>query len=65
MRRLIIAFCVCACCGCGSRDSTEGVRPTADSLENRNEYTCPMHPEVIRPRAGKCPECNMELNIRS
>ncbi|MFM9052189.1 MAG: heavy metal-binding domain-containing protein [Bacteroidota bacterium] len=24
-----------------------------------------MHPEVIRPRAGKCPECNMELNIRS
>lgn len=24
-------------------------------------YTCPMHPEVIRDKQGKCPGCGMEL----
>lgn len=25
------------------------------------EYTCVMHPEVIRPAPGKCPKCGMQL----
>src|SRR6476661_6874208 len=25
------------------------------------EYTCPMHPEVIRENPGKCPVCGMDL----
>ena len=24
-------------------------------------YTCPMHPEVISDRPGKCPKCGMDL----
>ncbi len=24
-------------------------------------YTCPMHPEVVSPRPGKCPHCGMNL----
>jgi hypothetical protein len=24
-------------------------------------YTCPMHPEVIKDKPGKCPKCGMEL----
>jgi hypothetical protein len=24
-------------------------------------YTCPMHPEVISDKAGKCPKCGMNL----
>jgi membrane fusion protein, copper/silver efflux system len=24
-------------------------------------YTCPMHPEVVQDKAGKCPKCGMEL----
>lgn len=24
-------------------------------------YTCPMHPEVISDKPGKCPKCGMEL----
>ena len=24
-------------------------------------YTCPMHPEVMQNKAGKCPKCNMDL----
>jgi len=25
------------------------------------QYTCPMHPEVVRSSPGKCPKCNMDL----
>lgn len=25
------------------------------------KYTCPMHPEVIKNKAGKCPKCGMKL----
>ena len=27
----------------------------------QNIYTCPMHPETIRNKPGKCPICGMEL----
>jgi transcription initiation factor IIE alpha subunit len=25
------------------------------------KYTCPMHPEVVRSKPGKCPKCGMAL----
>jgi hypothetical protein len=25
------------------------------------QWTCPMHPEIIRPQAGQCPICGMQL----
>jgi Cu+-exporting ATPase len=31
------------------------VSPTA------KEYTCPMHPEVVKNKPGKCPKCGMKL----
>ncbi|KKN34754.1 hypothetical protein LCGC14_0790480 [marine sediment metagenome] len=34
---------------------------TAAALEVRIEYTCPMHPEVIRDEPGDCPKCGMTL----
>jgi hypothetical protein len=24
-------------------------------------YTCPMHPEIVQPSPGRCPQCGMEL----
>ncbi|HXX43879.1 MAG TPA: heavy metal translocating P-type ATPase [Candidatus Acidoferrales bacterium] len=29
------------------------------------QYTCPMHPEVIRPGPGSCPKCGMALEPRA
>src|SRR5438874_1262054 len=29
------------------------------------EYTCPMHPEIVRLRSGACPICGMALEPRT
>src|SRR5689334_5702960 len=29
------------------------------------EYTCPMHPEIVRPAPGSCPICGMALEPRT
>jgi len=30
-------------------------------MEQKTQYTCPMHPEVIKDEPGKCPKCGMNL----
>ena len=32
---------------------------------NKDVYTCPMHPEVISDKPGKCPKCGMDLVLKS
>jgi len=27
------------------------------------QYTCPMHPDVVSAKPGKCPKCNMDLSL--
>lgn len=27
------------------------------------QYTCPMHPDVVSDKPGKCPKCNMDLTL--
>ena len=35
---------------------------TEESAEaNGTSYTCPMHPQIVRPAPGNCPICGMEL----
>ncbi|WP_229048217.1 multicopper oxidase domain-containing protein [Chryseobacterium arthrosphaerae] len=31
------------------------------AAQSESVYTCPMHPEVISDKPGKCPKCGMEL----
>jgi P-type Cu+ transporter len=31
----------------------------------RTDYTCPMHPEIVRPGPGSCPICGMTLEPRT
>jgi len=32
-----------------------------DSSKTKGCFTCPMHPEVMKKEAGKCPTCGMDL----
>jgi hypothetical protein len=37
-------------------DDSSNAKPAAKQL-----YTCPMHPEIISDKPGKCPKCEMDL----
>ncbi len=41
--------------------STEITDFDAPALQSRIEYTCPMHPEIVRDEPGSCPICGMFL----
>src|SRR5699024_5707275 len=38
-----------------------GPRPEPEPQPEGTQYTCPMHPEVIRDAPGDCPKCGMAL----
>ncbi|PLP57221.1 copper-translocating P-type ATPase [Mesorhizobium loti] len=38
-----------------------GDRPAPAPLSMGTQYTCPMHPEIIRDKPGSCPICGMAL----
>lgn len=41
-----------------------GLQPSAPAPQKDVEYTCPMHPEIIRLGPGSCPICGMALEQR-
>ncbi len=70
MNRLTILIITClllfSCKNTGNTENSNGKDSTkTESNTSDMEYTCPMHPEVVRKEAGTCPECGMELQIRS
>jgi len=36
-------------------------KPAPAASPVAQKYTCPMHPEVISDKPGKCPKCGMNL----
>ena len=43
-----------------ARASAQGAIPARGTVE----YTCPMHPEIVRDAPGSCPICGMALEPR-
>ena len=42
-------------------DVRTAVEVRAGETAARVQYACPMHPEVVSDKAGKCPKCGMTL----
>ncbi|CAH2398260.1 heavy metal translocating P-type ATPase [Mesorhizobium escarrei] len=38
-----------------------GDRPVPQAMPKGTQYTCPMHPEIVRDKPGACPICGMAL----
>ncbi len=52
--------------GCATKFEAEpgkylGDRPKAEAMPAGTQYTCPMHPEIIKDGPGDCPICGMAL----
>jgi Cu+-exporting ATPase len=46
-------------------DSSPLVQPSTSTSTAKVEYTCPMHPEIVRDAPGSCPICGMALEPRT
>lgn len=45
-----------------AHDHAQQAQPTADESQPKaQQYTCPMHPEIVRNEPGNCPICGMKL----
>ncbi|MFM7217364.1 MAG: heavy metal-binding domain-containing protein [Bacteroidota bacterium] len=65
MRWLIIVVLFISCSS-AQEEKKQLTSPTrSDSTNVRTEYTCPMHPNVVSQSPGECPECGMQLDVRS
>lgn len=42
-------------------EGTEATDTTSSEQMAKVQYTCTMHPEVIKDEPGKCPKCGMDL----
>jgi Cu+-exporting ATPase len=45
----------------GDPESFVAARPAIEVMAAGTQYTCPMHPEIIRDKPGSCPICGMAL----
>ncbi|RUV11817.1 heavy metal translocating P-type ATPase [Mesorhizobium sp. M7A.T.Ca.TU.009.01.3.1] len=56
-------FCSAACQGKFEAEPQKylGDRPAPQPMPKGTQYTCPMHPEIIRDKPGSCPICGMAL----
>ena len=60
----IIILIFISCKGNENKQET-GDRDTVKTNTVKTEYTCPMHPEVISDKPGQCPQCGMDLEVKS
>jgi membrane fusion protein, copper/silver efflux system len=64
---LLVPFAILALVGSCRRDGKRGDKPSHDHGQMSSEavaavkYTCPMHPQIVRDKPGRCPICGMDL----
>src|SRR5215475_948183 len=54
-------FCAMHCLHRFEKDPESFLNPAPKPTNKAQQYTCPMHPEIIRDGPGSCPICGMAL----
>jgi len=45
-------------------ETPTGAKAPAEASAAKEQYVCPMHPEVVSDKPGKCPKCGMDLVLK-
>lgn len=65
MRKLINTIAISIILFLGACSSSEkpaaAGTDTISTQKTASAYTCPMHPEIMSDKPGKCPKCEMTL----
>ena len=57
---------VLSCASCtNSEKPIQASEDTVTHIKSDAIYTCPMHPEVLSDKPGSCPDCKMDLVVKS
>jgi membrane fusion protein, copper/silver efflux system len=55
---LLLLVVIVSACNSGEKDKST---VHAGHKQEVTQYTCPMHPEIVRDKPGQCPICGMDL----
>ncbi|MEO8844949.1 MAG: heavy metal translocating P-type ATPase [Kofleriaceae bacterium] len=58
-------FCSARCREKFEADPGQYLTPSTTTPEKHVDYTCPMHPQIVRDAPGACPICGMALEPRT
>ncbi|WP_395805956.1 heavy metal-binding domain-containing protein [Daejeonella sp.] len=58
---LVLFFASCT----SSEKPIQASEDTVTHTKSDAIYTCPMHPEVLSDKPGSCPDCKMDLVVKS
>ena len=65
MKRIFVLLSFTLFFACKNNENN-GAEIGQDTISpHKTEYACPMHPEVVTDTAAQCPQCGMNLEIRS
>ena len=67
MKYFIYTLIIAAFISCKGNENKQqtGSSDTTKTNTVSSEYTCPMHPEVKSDKPGQCPNCGMDLEVKS
>jgi hypothetical protein len=61
MKKAIIALAILIAATGSTASYAHNKHPKGKKHATAKQYTCPMHPEVVQNKPGKCPKCGMNL----